>query len=184
MNKLFPLILTITLSLTLAACGKEAPRAVNTPTETPMTSNVPALESNAATGVVEYSLISSKKKVAANEEFTVDVLMNTKDETIISGQVYLNIDEKSFDVVDIDIKNSDFSIWLDKTHLDNVRLTFGEGAGIKKTDAKVATLKLKALANGNADVSFDTTQTIASNAEGKNVLNTKQLESITVNVVN
>lgn len=133
-------------------------------------------------GTVEYSLVASKKKVAVNESFTVDIFINTKNETVISGQTYIAFDDAMFEVESIDTKDSAFSLWIDKTHLDNVRLTFAEESGVKTVKGKVATLKLKTKQAGSTEISFLNPQTIASNSEGRNMLNMGKLGKITVNV--
>lgn len=191
MKKLIPLILTLTTVFTLSACGNKKPITIREPNNqsdptiqtTPLETKTPETKALVqGNGLVEYSLMTSQKKISVGESFIVNVLMNTKTETVVSGQVYLSFDQEVFDVEEISTKDSDFSLWLDKTYLDTVRLTFADQAGVKKTEAKVATLKLKAKKAGSSDISFVADQTIASKVEGGNVLNTKKLGNISLNV--
>ena len=194
MKKLFPLFLILCISFSFTACGKKVvdnvrtPNAESTPNEntevSPLT--IPEIKTDnigeKTEGIVEYSLVTSKKKTTVGESFSVDVFMNTKSETVVSGQVYLMIDENMFDVEAIETKESDFPLWLDKTYLDTVRLTFADQVGVQKTQAKIATLKLKAKKAGNSDITFIAEQTLASKTGGGNVANMKKLQALKIEI--
>ena len=92
------------------------------------------------------------------------------------------IDENMFDVEAIETKESDFPLWLDKTYLDTVRLTFADQVGVQKTQAKIATLKLKAKKAGSSDITFIAEQTLASKTGGGNVANMKKLQALKIEI--
>jgi len=107
-------------------------------------------------GNASLSLVPASQTVNVNDNFGVEVRVNTGGNSVTAVSAYLNFDTTRLQFVSIDAAGSAFSVQAEGlVSGSQVRISRGQAApGVNSTSALVAKVNFKAIANGTANVSF------------------------------
>jgi parallel beta-helix repeat protein len=112
-----------------------------------------------AGATAELSLSPATKTVNIDDNFNVDVLVNTGGQNVVAVAAHLNYDPTKLEVIGIDTSNSVFTMTIEKTAdptTGMIKLTLGKPTpGVNTASGNVATINFKAIAQASpAYVSF------------------------------
>ena len=153
----------------------------NTKSSTPQTPQTSDLRPQTSP---TYTLSTSSQNFKKGETVSVDLTINTLDQEILSGQVYLSFDPKLVSISEVQTTGSVFSSFIDQKVVDNqLHLTFtNPSSPVKTSKGKVVSFKVKLLDAKTTTLAFIDDQTIASAKTGKDVIDKKKLEDMVLEI--
>lgn len=114
-------------------------------------------------GRLTLSLV--EENIEVNDEFEVDIRMDTQDSNIVIASAYVIYDTEFVELIEVDTKDSDLSMSIPDENKDGM-INIARGApgdgdyddkddGYNGSNGLVATLQFKALKVGSSDISFN-----------------------------
>jgi len=142
-----------------------------------------SVKTRASGNGVALSLLPATQEASVGQEFTEEIIINTKDQTVSGAELYLTYDTTK--VQAIDIKEGTFlPVVLTKGTIKNgtVSITLGcQPSSPQKGSGVLASVKFKLLANTPANITFtDATLVTAIDNKTDNVVDTKVGATITI----
>ena len=123
---------------------------------------------------------------AVGDEWDIQVKVDTGGETVMTVQTYIDYDPTMVEVVGGDAGiavDSAFALVVEKTvdtTENKIKIVGGALSGASGSDVAFATISLKALADGTADITFDQANSAAQDAGTNNVIGSYEDGSYTI----
>lgn len=137
---------------------------------------------NAAT----ISLSSSGVNFSINQEFEVDVKIDSEESSINAAQATVEFPSNILELVEADKSASAFNFWVEEPVISNedgnVRFIGGTAKGISGESLQILKLKFKAVGAGSADIFISNAVVTASDGKGTNVLSTTKGLNINIGI--
>lgn len=127
------------------------------------------------------------KKVQVGEDFSVDIMLNTKGNNVVASSAYLSYNKENLEVLELNLSDSVFDLVAEKKlepKDGKVKITMGKPTpGVNVNRGKVASIHFKALETNNPskdNIYFDFTygSSLYSTAILDNKLGTNILSSV------
>lgn len=129
-------------------------------------------------------LVPEKQNMSINEEFTVEIRVDTEEQAINATQATVLFPNDVLELVSESRTGSTFSFWVEEPTISNENGTLsfigGTAQGVSGNSLKVLTLNFKAKGTGTAELSISDAVVTASDGKGTNILGTVQNTNIQV----
>jgi hypothetical protein len=130
------------------------------------------------------SLSSASVNFGINQEFEVDVKIDSEEDTINASQARIEFPANILELLEADRDGSAFNFWVEEPVISNedgtVEFVGGTAKGISGSSLQVLKLKFKAIGAGSADISVSNAVVTASDGKGTNVLSTTEGVNISI----
>lgn len=129
-------------------------------------------------------LYSSGANFGINQEFEVDIKIDSEGSSINASQVTIEFPSNILELTEANKSESAFNFWVEEPTISNedgtVQFVGGTAKGISGKSLQILKLKFKAIGVGSADISISNAVVTASDGKGTNILSTT--EGLNINV--